>query len=164
METVTQAIEELAQQLVALGNTLVIIAILISVVPYILFGIGINSVASRYGLRNKWMAWIPIARKHLLTELADLRRAQVGKQRKLVVQFEIIMCLFLACIYIAYRSSDTNTLMLILPAILGCLLTYNQAFSYYYFYRLCDLENSTAYFLLGLMVSPLNSFFVFHCR
>ncbi len=162
MDPITQALEEAMQQVGTAASTLIFFLLALSIIPYVLFGIGLNSVASRLGLRNKWMAWVPIARKHLLCEIADLRRVQTRKKKKLETQFEIISALLLVCVY-AVPKVD-NPVFLIFPVILIILLSYNQAFSYYYFYRLCDRENSTIYFLLGLAVAPLNSIFVYHCR
>ncbi|MFR0843789.1 MAG: hypothetical protein ACLSH2_04525 [Oscillospiraceae bacterium] len=162
MDTMTQAFEEATQQIAALGNSLIIIVVALSIVPYILFAIGLGSVAKTCRIRHSWMAWLPIARKHLLTEIADLRRVQVGKPKRLTVQFEIITVLCLICVLAMVKVR--NPVLVVIPAILLVLLSFNQAFAYYYFYRLCDKENSTIYFLLGQMAKPLNSFFVFHCR
>ena len=162
MDTMTQAFEEATQQIAALGNSLIIIVVALSIVPYILFAIGLGSVAKTCRIRHSWMAWLPIARKHLLTEIADLRRVQVGKPKRLTVQFEIITVLCLICVLAMVKVR--NPVLVVFPAILLVLLSFNQAFAYYYFYRLCDKENSTIYFLLGQMAKPLNSFFVFHCR
>lgn len=162
MDTITQAFDELTQQALALGNTVFIIGLGLSIVPYILFAIGLYSVAGRYRIRNKWMAWVPIARKHLLAEVADFRRFQVRKPKKLETQFEIITGLLMVCIFGATRT--TGPLFSIIAVILIVILSFNQVFSYYYFYRLCDRENATIYFLLGLAISPLNSIFVYHCR
>lgn len=162
METITQTLEEAVQQAMALGSSLLIIGAALSIIPYILFAIGLSNAAKRYGLRNQWMAWVPIARKHLLAEMADLRRFQTRKQKKLTTQFEIITCLCLACIYGISRTN--NPVFIMITAILMILLSYNQVFSYYYFYRLRDQENATIYFILGLMGAPLNSIFVYHCR
>lgn len=162
MDTMTQAFEEATQQIAALGNSLIIIVVALSIVPYILFAIGLGSVARTYRIRHSWMAWLPIARKHLLTEIADLRRVQVGKPKRLTVQFEIITVLCLICVLAMVKVR--NPVLVVIPAILLVLLSFNQAFAYYYFYRLCDKENATIYFLLGQMAKPLNSFFVFRCR
>lgn len=161
-DTITQAIDEATKQLTALGNTLFIIIAAVSIVPYILFAIGLSSAAKSYRLRNSWMVWIPIARKHLLAEIADVRRIQVGKQKKLTTQFEICIVAVLVCLYGTTRTD--NPVFLFVPVIAITFLTLNQAFSYYYFYRLCDRENATAYFLLGQIARPLNAFFVYHCR
>ena len=162
VDSITQALEEATKQLIALGNTALIIAFAMAIIPYILFAIGLSSVADACRIRHRWMAWIPFARKHLLAEIADIRRVQTGKQKKLATQYEICMVAFLGCLYALIRSD--NPVFLVIPAIVAALLSYNQAFSYYYFYRLCDRENATAYFLLGLIAKPLNSFFVYHCR
>ena len=162
MDTMTQAFEEATQQIAALGNSLIIIVVALSIVPYILFAIGLGSVARTCRIRHGWMAWLPIARKHLLTEIADLRRVQVGKPKRLTVQFEIITVLCLICVLAMVKVR--NPVLVVIPAILLVLLSFNQAFAYYYFYRLCGKENATIYFLLGQMAKPLNSFFVFHCR
>lgn len=162
MDTMTQAFEEATQQIAALGNSLIIIVVALSIVPYILFAIGLGSVARTCRIKHSWMAWLPIARKHLLTEIADLRRVQVGKPKRLTVQFEIITVLCLICVLAMVKVR--SPVLVVIPAILLVLLSFNQAFAYYYFYRLCDKENATIYFLLGQMAKPLNSFFVFHCR
>lgn len=162
MGTMTQPFEEAVQQIATLGSSLIIIAIALSIVPYILFAIGLGSVARACRIGHSWMSWLPIARKHLLTEVADLRRVQVGKPQKLTAQFEIMTFLCVICVIAMAKLG--NAALIVIPLILLVLLSYNQAFAYYYFYRLCDKENANAYFLLGLMIKPLNSFFVFHCR
>ena len=98
MGTMTQPFEEAVQQIAALGSSLIIIAIALSIVPYILFAIGLGSVARACRIGHSWMSWLPIARKHLLTEVADLRRVQVGKPQKLTAQFEIMTFLCVICV------------------------------------------------------------------
>ena len=162
MNSITQALEEAINQI---ENTTAILTLIISaliIIPYVLFGIGMYNAAKGCGLRDSWMAWVPIARKHLLAEVADFRRFQMRKQRKLTTQFEVISCLLLACAY-AVTKVD-NPLFYLIPITLITLLAYNQMFSYYYFYRLCDMENATIYFILGLICPPLNSIFVYQCR
>lgn len=162
MDATIQALEEAIQQLLSFGTVLIVITIAISLIPYILYATGLSSVARRCGIRHTWYAWLPIARKHLLAEIADIRRMQVRKEAKLEVQFEVLICALLVCIALAAKTG--NLLFLILSVILIVLLSYHQVFCYYYFYRLCDRENATIYFILGMLASPLNSFFVFHCR
>lgn len=162
MDSAIQSLEETIQQLLSLGARLIVIAIAISIIPYILYATGLSSVARRCGIKHTWYAWLPIARKHLLAEIADMRRAQVRKETKLEVQFEILICALLVCVVLAVKTG--NLFFLIISAILIVVLGYNQIFCYYYFYKLCDQENSTIYFILGMLASPLNTLFVFHCR
>lgn len=130
--------------------------------PYILYGIGLYRIANCCRSRNSWMAWVPIARKHLLAEIADLQRMRVKKDRKLTTLFEIFTGVIVASLGIGVRMG--NPLVLILPAIMLAFLHLVEVFSYYYVYRLCDMENATIYFILGLFIKPLNPFFVFCCR
>ena len=162
MDSAMQALEESIQQLLSLGAALFYIAIVLAIVPYILYAIGLSSVAGKCGIRHTWYAWLPIARKHLLAEIADIRRAQVRKSRRLETQFEVLICASLACLFLAFKTS--SPVFVIVSAILIVILSYNQMFCYYYFYRLCDTENATIYFILSLVASPLNAFLVFHCR
>lgn len=162
MDSAMQALEESIQQLLSLGVALFYIAIALAIVPYILYAVGLSSVAGKCGIRHTWYAWLPIARKHLLAEIADIRRAQVRKPRKLETQFEILICASLACLFLTFKTS--SPVFVIVSAILIVILSYNQMFCYYYFYRLCDTENATIYFILSLVASPLNAFLVFHCR
>lgn len=162
MDSTIQALEESMQQLLSLGALLIIIVVAISVISYILYAIGLSSVARKCGISHTWYAWLPIARKHLLAEIADIRRLQARKNSKLETQFEIIICSLLACIFLALKAS--SPLFLVVSVILIVMLYYNQLFCYYYFYRLCDRENATIYFILSMVAGPLNSFIVFHCR
>jgi len=162
MDSSIQALEKAIEELAALGSSLVLLVIAISIVPYVLFAVGLNTAAKRYGLRSAWMAWLPFARKLLLAELADIRRYQVGKNRRMAVQYEISIVALLGCGYAMTRT--VNIFVIIIMIIAFVVLAYNQVFSYYYFYRMRDQENATAYFLLGLLVSPLNPFFVYLCR
>lgn len=162
MNTMTQTLEEAIQRIAVLSSALTIIVVAISIVPYILFAVGLSSVAKARRIGHSWMAWIPVARKHLLAEIADIQRFRAGKPKRLTVQFEIITVLCLICILAMAKVA--STIFVIVPAILLVLLSFNQMFAYYYFYRLCDKENATIYFLLGLIIKPLNSIFVFHCR
>ena len=162
MDLMTKTFEEATQQIAALGSLLILIGVVVSIILYVLFAIGLGSVARTCRIRHSWMAWLPIARKYLLTEIADLRRVQAGKPKRLTVQFEIITALCVICVIAIAKVGSTA--LVVIPLVLLVLLSYNQAFAYYYFYRLCDKENATIYFLLGLIAKPLNSFFVFHCR
>lgn len=126
MDSAVQALEEIVQQLLSLGAALILLAIAVSIVPYILYAIGLSSVAGKCGIRHTWYAWLPIARKHLLAEIADIRRAQVRKHRKLETQFEILICASLACVFLAVKAG--SPLFLILTAVLIVVLSYNQMF------------------------------------
>lgn len=134
----------------------------ILLLPYILYGIGLFRIAERCSSRNRWMAWVPIARKHLLAEIADVQRARVKKEGKLTTLFEIFTGLIVVCFGIGITMD--NPLTMILPAILLVFIEWVEMFSYYYVYRLCDMENATIYFILGLFFKPLNPFFIFCCR
>ena len=78
MDLMTKTFEEATQQIAALGSLLILIGVVVSIILYVLFAIGLGSVARTCRIRHSWMAWLPIARKHLLTEIADLRRVQAG--------------------------------------------------------------------------------------
>ena len=121
MGTMAQPFEEAVQQIAALGSSLIIIAIALSIVPYILFAIGLGSVARACRIGHSWMSWLPIARKHLLTEVADLRRVQVGKPQKLTAQFEIMTFLCVICVIAMAKLG--NAALIVIPLILLVLLS-----------------------------------------
>lgn len=55
---------------------------LLSVATYVLSAMGLYTVASRRGIRNPWMAWIPVLNVWLLGSLSDQYRYVVKGQEK----------------------------------------------------------------------------------
>lgn len=157
-----EIIEETIRKITELLTVYATVVIALMAVPYIFHSVGLYSVAKALRMRGSWMCWIPIARSHVMAEIADMQRVRVGKEKRLTTQIEILYLAIGTCGYIAITKG--SIVMIILAGIFLFLYSMVRIFSYYYFYRLCDRENATIYFVLGVLAKPLNSFFVFCCR
>lgn len=157
-----EILEETIKKITEFITAYIVIVIALATIPYIFHSVGLYSIAKALRMKNKWMSWIPIARSHVMAEIADMQRVRVGKEKRLETQIEILYLAIGVCGYIAITKSSIA--MIILAGIFLFLYSVVRTFSYYYFYRLCDKENATIYFVLGIIAKPLNSFFVFCCR
>jgi len=55
---------------------------LIAVATYVLSSLALYSIASRRGLNNPWLAWIPVANNYLVGSISDQYRYVVRRERK----------------------------------------------------------------------------------
>lgn len=131
-------------------------------VPYFIKSYGIYQVAKRNNLKYTWFSWIPVMRYHVVSQVADYFRVSVGKEKKITANFEIAT-LITAALLIGFIVKQI-VLLLIPLIILLPILWLNKVFATYYFYKFCDRENATIFFILGLTNGLLNSFFFFNCR
>lgn len=159
MEAKLQEISTIISQFIA--TYFLSIAILGSI-PYFLKSYGIRKVGKNINAKFLWLSWIPIMRYHVISQIADIHRISVGKSKKITATFEIatftIVMLIIASI-IAKNFIFLIPIVAIIPIIL-----YIQLFATYYFFRYCDKENATFFFILGLGSQILNSIFFFNCR
>ena len=65
--------------LAVLGGFLIVI-LLIGLLAYILFALGLSRIAKLRGLDNSFLAWIPVAQSYLLGQVADDICSRQGKQ------------------------------------------------------------------------------------
>lgn len=70
---------------------------LLSIAAYVLTALALQTVASRRGLNNPWLAWIPVASSWLLGSISDqyryVARNQVKSKRKILLTLNILSLL-----------------------------------------------------------------------
>ena len=70
---------------------------LLSIASYVLTALALYTIARRRGLRNPWLAWIPVADSWLLGSLSDQYRYVVKREhkskRKILLFFRIVIAL-----------------------------------------------------------------------
>lgn len=159
MEAQLQEIISKISQFVAAYFLLIII---IGSVPYVFKSYGIQKVGKRMNAKYLWLSWIPIMRYHIVSQIADVHRVSVGKSKKLTSTYEIST---FTTVMLIIASISMNKVILLIPIIaLLPLILYTQIFATYYFFRYCDKENATIFFVLGFGSQILNSIFFFNCR
>ena len=185
---------DLGESLGALfGLTWSTLPTLISIAVYVFTALGLYTLAQRRGLRNPWLAWIPVANVWILGSLSDqyryVVRGQVRSKRKVLLTLNIIsavMGLVMTVVIVAAvvrwvfsfqaGASETEIVNAILGSVMGVLALCvpwagvaiaSAVLSYmalYDIYTSCDPANNTVYLVLSILFSFTQAIFLFLCR
>ena len=168
-------------------------SMLLPIAAYVLSALGLYTVASRRGVRNPWMAWVPVLNVWLLGSLSDQYRYVVKGQEKNkrktllilnIVNFVlgiVVMVLLILMAVAAIRSemgyfrSDSLMKEILRYAIaLGCtgLIMMGTGFAaaiirymaLYDVYMSMDPGNCVVFLVLSILFSITEPFFLFFNR
>lgn len=165
---------------------------LVSLAVYIFSALGLYTIAQRRGLRNSWLAWIPVANVWILGSLSDqyryVVRNEVRSKRKVLLTLEIIaavlrLVLTVAAIVTVARSiafigmADPDRLVEeILGTLMGMLflclpllgVDIAKAVLYYMalydVYTSCAPQDNVVYLVLSILFGFTRAIFLFLCR
>ena len=166
---------------------------LVSIATYVLTALALYTIAKRRGLKNAWLAWIPVADCWLLGSLSDQYQYVVNGQhkskRKILLLFRILitimwislMGLLANLFFHAFGSilwgsmnddqifqilhQAMNLLALCLPLV-GASIAY-AVFRYmalYDIYRSLDPANCVLFLVLSILFGVTEPFFLFFSR
>lgn len=166
---------------------------LLSIAGYVLTALAMYTIARRRGLKNPWLAWIPVADCWLLGSLSDQYRYVVKgehrSKRKILLFFRVLitimwislMGLLANLFFHAFGSmfwgsmnddqifqilhQAMNLLVLCLPLI-GISIAY-AVFRYmalYDIYKSLDPENCVLFLVLSILFGITEPFFLFFSR
>ena len=185
---------DLGESLGALfGLTWSAVPSLVSIAVYVFTALGLYTLAQRRGLRNPWLAWIPVADVWILGSLSDqyryVVRGQVRSKRKVLLTLNIIsavMGLVMTVVIVAAvvrwvfsfqaGASETEIVNAILGSVMGVLALCvpwagvaiaSAVLSYmalYDIYTSCDPANNTVYLVLSILFGFTQAIFLFLCR
>ena len=155
------------------------ILFLVGLVLWIIRARSLNDIARRRGIRNAWLAWVPVGCAWVLGSLADqyqhLVCGRVTSRRKTLVLSAFVMFVF-------YIASVTVVLMTIfamipervllfagMPLILlggtvGIVTLVFHHICNYDLYRSCNPKDATAFRVLGIILVFCEPFFYLACR
>lgn len=166
---------------------------IISVVAYVFTALSLYTIAKRRGIRNPWLAWIPVADVWVFGSLSDqyryvVKREIKSKRKALLplcivsgilstVVFVLVFILLVAALAFSMGSSSMASMleqMAPLPTILvvlslpcaGTLVAYAILYykALYDVYTSCDPGNRVAYLVLSILFSFTKPVFLFICR
>ena len=168
-------------------------SMLLSVATYVLSALGLYTVASRRGIRNPWMAWIPVLNVWLLGSLSDQYRyvvkGQVKNKRKALLILNIInmvlgiaVVVFLILMAVAavrsemgyFRSDSLMNEILRYAIALGCTgmimmgtgiaAAVVRYIALYDVYMSMDPSNCVLFLVLSIIFKITEPFFLFFSR
>ena len=170
--------------MIFLGIYLVILGVVLvcCLVGWVLRSMSLHSIAKRRGIRNPWLAWIPIGSEWVLGSVADqyqhLVKGKITSRRKILMLLTVATGV-VAVAYIAAAAvigiqievegrTDINPLVMIIPYLLlmgtvvSRLVFYHM--SNYDLYRSCRPNGATAFLVLGIIFGVCEPFFYLSCR
>lgn len=174
---------------VILGGIILIVALfalIFAVVSYVLTSAGLYTIAKRRGLRNPWMAWIPVASMWILGSISDqyqyvVKRKNTNRRLVLVILSAAAVLLggissgsyFSILANLAAGSDAVNAILGPIMAMTGAsflssgVSIANAVFRYIALYDLYSSsrpQNNVLFLVLGIFFAITEPFFIFACR
>jgi len=157
--------------------------IIIALVCYIFYSIGLYTIAKRRNLRYAGLAWVPVASLWILGSIADqfdLITTGINKKLRLVLIWlavglcvvSLVYGLIMLISFSAYSSSYSfNAAMLGLPAFFGLILwgagitlAVFNFIALHKLYRSASPDNATVFTVLSIIFTIIIPFVVFALR
>ena len=159
-----------------------------SAAAYVLTAIALYTMATRRGLSNAWLSWIPVLNLWIIGSLSDQYRyvvkGQVKSKRKVLLVLEVLkavlgVCVIAICVYMVIvlmsgMMGDVPAEMvgpvvavaglgtlLVIVAIASMVIRY---MALYDIYVSCDPSNSVLFLVLSILVGVTEPFFLFFNR
>ena len=170
--------------LAILGIFLAIMGVVLvcCLVGWILRSMSLYSIAKRRGIRNAWLAWIPLANYWVLGSVSDqyqhLAQNKVTSRRKIMLILGAVGVVLGVVVYVAAFAqafagvTEENAVAASLMGTIPGFLSWGVGIASLVFYHMCnyDLYRScrpnaaTAFLVLGIIFAVCEPFFYLACR
>ncbi|MDO5545138.1 MAG: hypothetical protein Q4F81_04860 [Eubacteriales bacterium] len=189
----SHTVNYLADSLWMIVKTLFGMPMLLSIATYVLTALALYTIAKRRGLKNPWLAWIPIADCWLIGSLSDQYQYVVNGQHKskrklllffriltAVMWFSLVGLLVSLCVHAVGSIMWGPTLDASLPSIMHqaanllclCLPLIGISIAYavlrymalYDIYKSLDPANCVLFLVLNILFGITEPFFLFFSR
>lgn len=176
-----------------MGMTWNAVPSVVSLSVYVFSALGLYTLAQRRGLRNAWLAWIPVVNVWILGSLSDqyryVVRGEVRSKRKVLLTLSIVNAVLVsamvvvvvaAVIRVVFGIHDYYDEDAVIRALLGNLMGVLALFvplagvgiasavlkfmALYDVYTSCDPQNNVVYLVLSILFSFTQAIFLFLCR
>jgi hypothetical protein len=158
------------------------VALLVSVVFWIISSLSLQAIARRRGIRNAWLAWVPIGNQWILGSIADQYQHLI--QGKITSRRKILLWLGLANFVVSViggilsgvigATAQTEEQMMVFSVVnlvsslggmaLGITVLVFYHMSNYDLYRSCNPKNAVTFLVLGIIFPITQPFFYLSCR
>ena len=158
------------------------VVLLFSLIFWIISALSLQSIARRRGIRNAWLAWVPIGNEWILGSIADqyqhLIQAKITARRKILLWLNVgYVALIVANSLVQVMTelaAHTDEQLLIwglastaislarLAVSITTLVFYHM--SNYDLYRSCNPKNAVTFLVLGIIFPITQPFFYLSCR
>ena len=173
--------------LAILGIFLAIMGIVLvcCVVGWVLRSMSLHSIAKRRGIRNAWLAWIPIGNRWVLGSVSDqyqhLAQNKVTSRRKIMLILGAVSAVLYTVSYgatfaqffiqlgaLSEEQVLTSAVFSMVPSALTSVVGIAMLVFYhmcnYDLYRSCRPNGATPFLVLGIIIPVCEPFFYLACR
>ena len=174
--------EEILATVMAILLGVLGVVLLFSLVFWIISSLSLQAIARRRGIRNAWLAWVPVGNEWILGSIADqyqhLIQAKITARRKLLLgltfgSFVMGVVNSLSGVLTDMMAHTEQELMLwgilsllfsvlALGVNIAALVFYHM--SNYDLYRSCNPKNAVSFLVLGIIFPVAQPFFYLSCR
>ena len=167
---------------------------IMSIVIYVFTSLSFYTIAKRRGIRNPWMAWVPVANCWIVGSISDqyryVAKGETKNKRKVLLILNIASCvlaiafLVLSCVTIFGLAQEAMTgfvdeeaLIVSMLSSLGGVLVLALpmaavAIAYYIIYHMalydvfgsCEPNNKVIYLVVSIFIGIAGAIFLFICR
>ena len=170
-----------------------LIALVVGLMTYIFQSVGLYTIAKRRGIKNAWLAWIPVGYTWLVGCIADqyryVAKGEVKNRRKILLALGIAGAVLGTAYTVSYiggmagfteqmMSSGTqamegiaaggalagSVLVSLLSSVVSIVTLVFWHISLYDLYTSCNPRNNVVFLVLGIIFSFLTPFFIFANR
>lgn len=156
----------------------------VNIAGYVLTALALYTLAQRRGLRNAWLAWVPILNCWLVGSLSDqyryVAKGEYRSKRTVLLVLRIVMTALITAMVVCGIAAAMNFAMRFRSEMIGIVIAecamglalagISIAHAVVYFMALNDIfhsmdpENSTLFLLLSIFFSVTEPFFLFFNR
>ena len=179
---VTGMDEEVLATVMAILLGVLCVVLVFSLIFWIISALSLHAIARRRGIRNAWLAWVPIGNEWILGSIADqyqhLIQAKITARRKILLWLNVgYVALIVANSLVQVMTelaAHTEEQLLIwglastaislarlavsITALVFCHM------SNYDLYRSCNPKNAVTFLVLGIIFPITQPFFYLSCR
>jgi len=166
---------------------------LVSIAVYIFTALALYTIAKRRGIKNPWLAWIPVTQFWIIGSIADhyqqVACGKVTKKRKILLWLQIAVAILAVVMFIAIIVSvisllaagynnynDTMDLPRVIASLGGVILillllcavaiasSVVQYMALYDIFRSCEPKNAALYLVLSIVINITQPIFLMLCR
>ena len=179
---ITGVDEEILTTVMAILMGVVGVVLLFSLIFWIISALSLQAIAKRRGIRNAWLAWVPIGNQWILGSIADQYQHLI--QGKITSRRKILLWLGVANFVVSViggilsgvigATAQTEEQMMVFSVVnlvsslggmaLGITVLVFYHMSNYDLYRSCNPKNAVTFLVLGIIFSVAQPFFYLSCR
>lgn len=174
--------EEVLATVMAILLGVLCVVLVFSLIFWIISALSLQSIARRRGIRNAWLAWVPIGNEWILGSIADqyqhLIQGKITSRRKVLVGLAIVSFAVgtlngLSGVLTDAMAHTEQQLMIwglvgLLISLLSLAVSITTLVFYhmsnYDLYRSCNPKNAVTFLVLGIIFPVAQPFFYLSCR